>query len=263
MYPETKAVVAAVLLAALWFAEGAAPFAAGRVGRGRHYAVNLSLGVLNAAVGAVVFSGLLLAATEAARARGFGFLSMLHLPAPVETLVAIVLFDAWQYLWHRLNHAVPFLWRFHAVHHSDAAMDASTAVRFHTGEIVLSGAFRLAVVPLLGMTLPQLALYELVALPVILLHHSNARLPARLDAVLRKVIVTPRMHWVHHSQWRPETDSNFSSLFSWWDRIFGSYRKHPAPQEIRLGLDTAQAEETFSLMVMMLAPFRRRAPRDE
>jgi len=258
MEPEYKALFAAALLAALWFAEGVAPFAAGRVGRGRHYVVNLALGGLNAAVAAVLFAGLLLAATEWARVHSFGLLHAVALPDFVEWGLALVLFDAWQYAWHRLNHAVPLLWRFHAVHHSDREMDASTAVRFHTGEIVLSGALRLALVPLLGLSLPQLALYELVALPIVMLHHSNAAIPARLDALLRWVIVTPRMHWVHHSQWQPETDSNFSSIFSWWDRLCGSFRTHPAPQEIALGLDTVAAEDSRGPLRLLRQPFRRR-----
>jgi sterol desaturase/sphingolipid hydroxylase (fatty acid hydroxylase superfamily) len=173
-------------------------------------------------------------------------------------VLAILLFDCWQYWWHRINHRVPFLWRFHAVHHADAAMDATSGVRFHTLEIALSFAVRLLVLPLIGVTVPQLLLYEAMTLPIILFHHSNIRLPYRVDLALRWLIVTPWMHWVHHSRWQPETDSNYSSFLSVWDRIFGSFRLRERPQEIVQGLDGWEEREWRSLPGMLLAPFRRR-----
>src|SRR5215813_5385924 len=118
---------------------------------------------------------------------------------------AILLFDAWMYLWHRANHQLDFLWRFHRVHHSDPEMDVTTAIRFHAGEILISSALRLAVIPLLGITNRQLLVYEMLLLPVILFHHSNVLIPERLDAILRLVIVTPAIHRVHHSRLRAET----------------------------------------------------------
>ncbi|MFN0068213.1 MAG: sterol desaturase family protein [Limisphaerales bacterium] len=254
---QDRLLVAALALAALWTAESVAPMFTGRCRRVSHGAANLALAGLNAAVTAAFAFGLL-AVTEAARANGFGLLHWLRLPAPLEWAAALVLFDAWQYGWHRLNHRLPFLWRFHAVHHADAELDASSGVRFHTAEIALSFAARLAVAPLLGLTVPQLLLYELIALPVILFHHANLRLPERADHALRWLIVTPRMHYVHHSRWQPETDSNYSSLLSVWDRLFGSFRLRDKPQEIALGLDDWQESEWRRLPGMLAAPFRRR-----
>jgi sterol desaturase/sphingolipid hydroxylase (fatty acid hydroxylase superfamily) len=173
-------------------------------------------------------------------------------------VTAVVLMDGWMYLWHRLNHRLPWLWRFHAVHHADAEMDATSAVRFHTGEIALSSVARLAVLPLLGLSVGQVLLYEALLLPVILFHHSNVRVPAALDRVLRLVIVTPWMHWVHHSEWRPETDSNFSSVLSVWDRLFGSFRLRERPGEIRLGLGMTDEHAWRTLPGMLAMPFRPR-----
>jgi len=119
------------------------------------------------------------------------------------------------------------------------------------------------VVPLLGLTIPQLLVYEAISLPVILFHHSNLRLPARVDRSLRWLIVTPWMHYVHHSRWQPETDSNYTSFLSIWDRIFGSFRLREKPQEISLGLDHWDEREWRTLPGMLAAPFRKAPARDE
>jgi sterol desaturase/sphingolipid hydroxylase (fatty acid hydroxylase superfamily) len=249
---------AAAVLALLWALEGIAPMFEGRASRTRHGGANLALGIANAAVAALVFAGATLRVTEWAAARGFGLLRVVDLGPLAGTLAALVLMDGWMYAWHRLNHRVPLLWRFHAVHHADAEMDATSGVRFHTGEIVLSSVARLAVLPLLGLSVQQVLLYETVLLPLVLFHHSNVRVPARLDRALRMVIVTPWMHWVHHSEWRPETDSNFASVFSFWDRLLGTFRLRERPRDIRLGLGLRDEHAWRSLPGMLAMPFRPR-----
>jgi sterol desaturase/sphingolipid hydroxylase (fatty acid hydroxylase superfamily) len=231
---QSRYIIVAVTLAVLWAVESVAPMFTGRQRRLSHIATNLALAGLNALIG-LGFAFAILGVTEWARAHSFGLLNLVPLPGWLHWLGAIVLFDCWQYWWHRFNHRVPFLWRFHAVHHADAEMDASSGVRFHTGEIVLSFLVRLAVLPLLGVTLPELLLYETLSLPVILFHHSNLRISEGADRWLRWLIVTPRMHYVHHSRWQPETDSNYTSLLSVWDRLFGSFRLRDKPSEISLG----------------------------
>ena len=256
-----KAAGAAVALAILWLVEGVLPMFEGRGTRAGHGARNLALGVGNAAVAAIIFAAATLVVTEGARERGFGLLHLLELPAWARIGLAVVIFDAWQYLWHRLNHRVPLLWRFHQVHHSDAELDATSGLRFHTGEIVLSSVARLAVLPLLGLTVGEVLVYEAILLPIILFHHSNVRLPEGVDRRLRWLIVTPWMHWVHHSDYQPETDSNYASIFSFWDRAFGSFRLRAQPGEIRLGLENLARSEWGTLRGMLLMPFRRRRDR--
>ena len=229
----------------------------GRRDRVRHGARNIALGAGNAVVAAVIFAAATLLVTEAARVRGFGLLHLLELPAAGRIALAVVIFDAWQYAWHRLNHRIPLLWRFHQVHHSDAELDATSGLRFHTGEIVLSSLARLCVLPLLGLTVAELLVYEAILLPIILFHHSNVRLPGGVDRRLRWLIVTPWMHWVHHSAHRPETDSNYSSIFSLWDRVFGSFRLRAEPRDIRLGLEKLDRWEWVTLRGMLTMPFRR------
>ena len=257
----SRAFVAAAALGVMWLLEGLAPMFEGRGERVRHDASNVALGVANAVVASFFFAGATLVATEWARANSFGLLHWMGAGGVWGFVLGFILFDLWQYLWHRLNHHIPFLWRFHAVHHADRELSASSGLRFHTGEIVLSSIARLAVLPLLGMTVAQVLVYEAVLLPVILFHHGNVGVPARADRWLRWLIVTPWMHWVHHSDYQPETDSNFSSVFSFWDRIFGSFRLVADPRALTLGLEHAERRDWATLPGMVAMPFRKRRAR--
>ena len=252
-----KPIVVATALATLWVIEGIVPMLVERKGRVSHALGNIGLGVLNAIVVSVVFAAAILAVSEGARRGGFGLLHALGAPPWLTWVLALVLLDAWMYAWHRLNHAVPLLWRFHSVHHSDEELDCTSAVRFHTGEVVLSAVARLAVVPLLGITIEQILVYETILLPVILFHHSNVRVPRGVDRWLRLIIVTPWMHWVHHSREQPETDSNFASVLSVWDRLFRSYRLRTDPRTIELGLKGYDRSRWRTLRGMLASPFRR------
>ena len=255
MLQQTRLGTAAVLLAVLWALESIVPMFVERHRRLSHGAANIALALLNALVGFGAAFGILFV-TEYSRRNGMGLLHLVEMPTWLHWALAIVAFDCWQYWWHRINHRVPFLWRFHAIHHADAELDSTSGVRFHTVEIVLSMIVRLAVLPLIGVTVPQLLLYETMSLPIILFHHSNVRLPNRFDILLRWLIVTPWMHWVHHSQLQPETDSNYSSFLSVWDRVFGSFRLREKPGEIDLGLDGWAERDWRGLIGMLAAPFR-------
>jgi len=181
-------------------------------------------------------------AMQWAEAHHFGLLHWLSAPEWLRWALALLLLDAWTYWWHRLSHIVPFFWRFHRLHHSDRRMDVTTANRFHPGEITLSSLLRLPVLALIGCRLEQLALYELLLFAVVQFQHANIGLPERLDRALRCVIVTPHMHKVHHSVVRTERNSNFSSLFSWWDRLARTLRLSSDPRRIAFGLDPTGAE---------------------
>ncbi len=261
-----KPIAATAALIVLWCLESVVPMFLERRRRISHDTANLALGAINAIVAAALFGAAALVVTEWSRQHQFGLLHQVDelLPVWFGWVLGLVLFDAWMYGWHVLNHKLPFLWRFHAVHHADREMDASSALRFHTGEIVLSSIARLVILPVIGLSLPQLLLYEAFLLPIILFHHSNVRVPPRLDGALRWVIVTPWMHWVHHSRWRPETDSNFASVLSVWDRVFRTFRLRDQPWEIELGLDDDQSEREWrTLQGMLVRPFRQqREPGD-
>jgi len=236
--------LAVVVLVLLFAWETAQPyfvlFAGGREGwlkRGRHALINLAIGIANALLTGVVFVAVWLAATTWGSEHAVGLLRWAALPEWLDWILAVLLLDAWTYSWHRINHVVPFFWRFHKLHHSDREMDVTTASRFHFVEILFSSVLRVPVLLLVGCGIEQLALYELLLFLVVQFHHANIGLPASLDRALRVVIVTPALHKVHHSVVRAECDSNFSSLFSWWDRLFRTIRISRDPRTIRFGVD--------------------------
>ncbi len=235
-----RATIPFVCLAALLAWETAQPYfplfrRAGE--RARHGAANLALGALNVAVVAFLFAGLWLAVTEWAAAHRFGLLNAIGPPPWLRVTLAVLLLDAWTYAWHRLCHRLPFFWRFHRWHHADRAMDVTTASRFHTGEIDCSSLLRVPLLACLGCSIGELALYEGLLFAAVQFQHANIALPHRLDRVLHLVIVTPALHKVHHSVVRAECDSNYGSLFSWWDRLGGTRCISAAPERIVFGLD--------------------------
>ncbi len=258
---QWRSISALSLLVILLTWESLVPFFAFFAGdtreRARHGLKNLALGILNSVLTGLGFAAMWWTTAQWAQAHGFGLLNWLTLPAWARLAGVFLLFDAWMYSWHRLNHRIPFLWRFHRVHHSDLKMDVTTASRFHIGEIVVSSILRVPVIALLGLQLWELALYELAMFTVVQLHHANVAFPAGLDRALRVVIVTPFMHKVHHSRWQPETDSNYSSLFSFWDRFFGSFRMRENPHTLRLGLDEFNRPEDHTLTGLLATPLKR------
>jgi sterol desaturase/sphingolipid hydroxylase (fatty acid hydroxylase superfamily) len=225
--------------------------------RARHALKNLTQDVINAVVTGLLFLGLRWSAAAWAEQRQFGLLHWLPPPDWARLAAAFLLFDAWMYWWHRLNHRVPFLRRFHRTHYSDPRMDVTTANRFYAGEIAFSSVLRVPVIALLGLQLWQLALYELALFSVVQFHHANIALPAWLDRALRAVIVTPFMHKVHHSRWQPEPDSNYASLFSFWDRLFRTFRLRDDPRTLRPGLDEFSRPDEHTLAGLLATPLKQ------
>jgi sterol desaturase/sphingolipid hydroxylase (fatty acid hydroxylase superfamily) len=211
-----KGVIVLGTLALLMVAERLLPVAR-VVGGVKRVARNLSLAGLNAILSwAVVVPLSALAASHALgwRPEWWGGWTGL--------LLDVLILDCWIYWWHRANHEWPFLWRFHEVHHLDEFLDASSALRFHFGEVLLSSLVRAGVILLLGVPLLSVVVFETLLALSAMFHHSNLRLPPRLERALSYLIVTPSIHWVHHHAIRRDTDSNYSALLSVWDRLFRS-----------------------------------------
>jgi sterol desaturase/sphingolipid hydroxylase (fatty acid hydroxylase superfamily) len=241
-------------LAVFFGLEGVFPYFPGRTGRLRHAFPNLSLAVLAAAASGLV--ALLLAFRPAAGAVGYGLLPRLGLAPWLALPAAVLIFDFWMYLWHRLNHRFPPLWRLHRVHHIDPEMDATTAVRFHPLEVALGALARAGVFVLVGIGGVQGLAYALVFHPVIIFHHSNIALPEKWDRLLRVLIVTPNMHRVHHSVERAETDSNYGSVFSFWDRLVRTFRKRRDTRTITFGIPDFRGRRWNRLGGMLINPFQ-------
>ncbi|MFC1453225.1 sterol desaturase family protein [Verrucomicrobiota bacterium] len=253
----TRTVTGVAVLAVLLMWESRKPFFRffeSRRARGEHFTRNLAVSLLNAALTAACFSALWGGAAAWSEGAGFGILHRVGVPLWLHACVAVLMLDFWTYWWHRGNHRIPLLWRFHRMHHSDPQMDVTTARRFHPGEIALSAVLRLPIILLLGIHLWELVLYELLMAVVVDFHHANIGLAEPIDRLLRTILVTPAMHKVHHSRVRVETDSNYTSLLSVWDRVFGTFRlRHDLPA-VKIGLTGWNDSEYQTLAGMLATP---------
>jgi sterol desaturase/sphingolipid hydroxylase (fatty acid hydroxylase superfamily) len=249
------------LLAGLGVMEALAPRQDGPAERGRRWPPNFGLTALNVVVlGALPVSGLAVAVL--AQQKGWGLLQQYPLPLAGTLGVALIARSLVSYAVHVAMHKVPVLWRVHRVHHTDVFLDVSTTVRFHPLEFLIQlGPTALVI---LGLGLPPwtIMLYELLDTATNLFIHTNARVPTRVDAWLRLLLVTPDMHRVHHSAVWPETDSNYGVVLPWWDRLFRTYRAAGSdPGETRLGLEECQDRRASSFGWLLALPFRGRVDR--
>lgn len=185
-----------------------------------------------------------------------GLVGLLSLPPVVAGALAFFLMDVSFYYWHRMNHEVPFLWRFHNVHHVDPDLDVTTAARFHFGEIGLSAAFRAVQITVVGATPAVYLVYEVVFQACTLFHHSNVRLPIRVERALNRVIVTPRMHGIHHSQVKDESSSNYATIFMWWDWLHRSLRLDVPQSRLVIGVPGYSGADDNRVRSLLLMPFR-------
>jgi len=157
--------------------------------------------------------------------RGWGLCPALGLTGPWEILTSLVVLDMLDYWWHRWNHRVSLLWRFHKVHHVDTHVDVTTAMRFHPGELLISSGFKAVWILLVGPSLWTFVIFEAAVTIASQFHHTNIDFPDRIEAVIRSLIVTPRYHTAHHTVSRRTGDNNFATILIFWDRIFGTYRR--------------------------------------
>ena len=189
-----------------------------------------------------------------------GLLKFLRLPLWLETVLAVVLLDYTLYVWHVLTHKVPFLWRFHVAHHVDLDLDASTALRFHFGELVLSVPWRAAQLIIIGVSPIAYSTWQTFVFLSIMFHHSNVELPISLERWLNRLIVTPRMHGIHHSIVREETNSNWSSGLTIWDRLHGTLRLNVPQDKITIGVPAYREPDDVELLKILPMPFGEQRP---
>jgi sterol desaturase/sphingolipid hydroxylase (fatty acid hydroxylase superfamily) len=192
----------------------------------RHDLKNILVGLINLIF--TFFSGYYLQKLMVYTAtRKIGLEVFSQMPLVWSIILQILFIDLFVYCWHRVNHAVPLLWKFHKFHHEDDSMNSTTAVRFHTVELLFSVVVKAIIFPFIGITVTGLVAYGILFFPVVLLVHSNIRISKKTDYLLRRLIVSPWMHRIHHSNVIVETDSNYGSVFPFWDMLFRSYRKKP------------------------------------
>jgi sterol desaturase/sphingolipid hydroxylase (fatty acid hydroxylase superfamily) len=219
--------------------------------------LNLAVSGLAFAAAAGVVRPAILASLHWSAREHFGLVHLVPLPGPLRSVLAFLCMDLAFYYWHRLNHQVPVLWRFHNVHHSDPALGVSTSFRFHFGEVALSAVFRVLQVTLIGIDFGVYAAYELAFQANTLFHHSDVRLPIRLERLLNRVLVTPRMHGIHHSQVREESMSNFSVVVPWWDRLHHTLLLSVPQSRIAIGVPGYSRPEDNRFLRLLAMPFQR------
>jgi sterol desaturase/sphingolipid hydroxylase (fatty acid hydroxylase superfamily) len=187
----------------------------------------------------------------------FGLVHLIALPPSAAFALSFLLMDLGFYYCHLANHCVRLLWRFHNVHHIDPDLDVTTAFRFHFGEIALSAGFSLLAVSLIGISGWAFATYQLAFQAEVLFQHSNLRLPIRFERLLSKVIVTPRMHGIHHSQVQRENNSNFGTVFTWWDRLHRTLGLNISQSALVIGIPGYSRPDDNRIGNALLLPFRK------
>jgi sterol desaturase/sphingolipid hydroxylase (fatty acid hydroxylase superfamily) len=235
-----------------------APAIPGEPDRSRRWFTNFGLGILNALIATSIPAATVAAALWAQQSH-FGVLNLLAAPWWAALIVTVLVRSFAQYVYHVLCHKVPWLWRLHCVHHSDAHLDVSSALRSHPVEIIVNVAFLALVTVICGLSPAVLAAYETAEHFANMLTHANLRIPDRIERVIRPLFMTPALHRLHHSPIRIETDSNYGIVFSFWDRLVGTYRGGTIQTgpELRFGLPEVSRERASDLQAQLVLPWRR------
>jgi sterol desaturase/sphingolipid hydroxylase (fatty acid hydroxylase superfamily) len=221
------------------------------------WGTNLGLWAVDTLVTAVVCGACGWVVAAWATANGLGLLAWLGAGPWAAIGVGLLGLDAVSYLWHRANHQVPLLWRFHQVHHADASFHVTTALRFHPGELLLALPVRLAAIVALGVPPEGVLLFELVFGVANLLEHGNFDLPRRLEPIVQRLFITPALHRAHHaSDWR-ELNTNFGTVLSTWDRLARTFRASDADRFVATGLPDWIGPHAPALAESLLLPFAR------
>jgi sterol desaturase/sphingolipid hydroxylase (fatty acid hydroxylase superfamily) len=221
----------------------------------RRWLENLALAAVNGGVLAVVCYACLAMAAQRSAPWRFGPFESLGLPIPVRLLGEILVLDLLAYALHRTYHAVPALWRFHSVHHSDVELDVTSALRFHLGEVAVSGAAKLGTVALLGISPLGLVVFEIVMLLCAQFQHANVCVATRVERALWWSLVPPAMHRFHHHPVRADTDSNSGTILTFWDRVLGTLRRRERV-EPRFGIPGSEEEPPHGVVRLLSFPFR-------
>jgi len=223
--------------------------------KARRVARNLAVAGVSAAVLHLAERPVSLPLARLVERRRYGLLQRMRLPGWLETVLGVLLLDYTLYIWHVLEHKVPALWRFHAVHHVDLDLDASTALRFHFGELAASVPWRAAQILVIGVTPRTLALYQRLLMLSIMFHHSNVRIPTRAEKWLSRIVVTPRLHGIHHSVVGKEVNSNWSSGLTIWDRVHHTLRPEVTRDDVTIGLAEYRDPAELTLPKVLKMPF--------
>ena len=241
-----------------WVLEGIIPFYSLNYKKTNHAILNLLFTITTAIIG-FGFAFILLKSTEIVNTHEIGFIHLFNMPLYVEVVICLLLLDlVGAYLVHFIEHKVPWMWKFHVVHHSDVNVDVTTGLRHHPGETVFRILFTILGIYVSGASIGIVMLYQSISVLFAHITHANIGLPRSLDRVISYVFVTPNMHKVHHHFQLPLTDKNYGNIFSIWDRIFGTYHSVKDSKSIVYGIDTHMNDEKVnSFSDLFLIPFKK------
>lgn len=219
---------------------------------------NFGIVALNAIILRVMMPVLATGSAFWAEQQGWGILHQSSWPTAINIIIAFLLLDMAMYFQHVLVHAVPLFWRFHRMHHADLDIDTSTGLRFHPVEIVVSMALKISFIITIGAPVLAVLLFEISLSSSSIFNHGNVRLPSRLELLVRRLIVTPDMHRIHHSMISEETNSNYGFSLSIWDHMFGTYRAQPVAGHVDMdiGVEHFRSAKDLHLHRMLIQPFR-------
>ena len=243
------------LIMAIW--ELVAPRRVLSVSKSKRWLNNLGIVFLNSFIVRLIFPTAAVGMALLAQERSWGLFNNFDLPYLVIVALSVIALDMMIYLQHVMVHAVPALWRLHRMHHADTDIDVTTGSRFHPIEIILSMLIKFSAIVVLGAPVVAVLIFEVLLNATAMFNHSNVKLPATLDRLLRILIVTPDMHRVHHSINDFETNSNFGFNLSIWDRLFGTYQAQPVEGHTNMTIGIKQFRDTkwLSLPRLLLIPF--------
>ncbi|MEI7873881.1 MAG: sterol desaturase family protein [Alphaproteobacteria bacterium] len=256
--PAIRFVLSVAIFVLVASGEALFPRRVQQIGRLVRWPNNLGLVALNTVLVRLLLPTAAVGLAVIAEARGWGLLNAIALPAWLALPLAVLVLDLAIYLQHRLFHAVPALWRLHRMHHADLEFDVTTGLRFHPVEIALSMGIKFLVIAALGPSGLAVLIFEVLLNATSLFNHGNVRLPGRVDRILRRIVVTPDMHRVHHSVHREETNSNFGFNLPWWDRLLGTYRSQPRDghEGMTIGIGQFRTSRDLRLDRMLIQPMR-------
>lgn len=250
-----KAAITFATLGALVWLENRRPLRSVKVSKFERDTRNLAIGAVGALSTMTVEKPMVNWLARRVEQKHWGILPRLAMPQWLRITLAVVLLDHTLFLWHILTHRVSLLWKFHAVHHSDLEMDASTGIRFHFGELILSIAWRSGQVLMIGVSPRALALWQNLLIVSVLFHHSNLRLPYEWEKGLANFLVTPRMHGIHHSLEPAERNRNWSSGLSIWDQLHGTFLLDTLHDDLNVGIEGLHSSQDTAFANILLLPF--------
>jgi sterol desaturase/sphingolipid hydroxylase (fatty acid hydroxylase superfamily) len=233
------------------------PYRPSSVSKVKRWINNISLTIFNSILLNLIFSAAIIGTAAYVQANGLGILNMIEGPAWLKILATIAFMDFMLYVWHLLNHEVPFLWRFHRVHHSDLNMDVSTATRFHIGELAISAVIKICIIFFLGASYLGVIIFESAVVLAVQFHHSSLKVPGWFEAIWFIFFVPPSMHRIHHSVVIKERDTNYGAIFSIWDRMLGTMLTHLDQKRIRIGVGAYHNPDKLNFQQLLAMPFTK------